>query len=139
MEWNLKAPVSGYQFQVLINQKSISFSKVQNLVMEQEYEQVQEGGTNDRVLLFRAPKAQADVLRLERGVWSGEAPKLVPGQRLRNLTILVLRNRLPVKIYAIDAGVVKSVTVSDLDALNGEVLIETMEILHTGMVPVKVI
>lgn len=138
MEFNWKTPVSGYQFRVMVDQKAISFAKVGNLVMEQSYEQVREGGVNDRVLLFRAPKETADVLRLERGVWRGEQPKLVPGQRLRNITILVMRNQVPVKIYAIEGGVVKSVTVSDLDALTGTVLIETMEILHTGMVQVKI-
>ncbi len=135
---DLKFPVTGYNFKVMINGSFISFSKVMNLESRVEFEQYQEGGTNDRMLLFRRPKSNADELKLERGVWSTDAGfKLEPGTKIEDITIMVMRGLIPLKIYTIEQGYVSSVTYSDLDAMSGDVIIESMTILHSGLTTTK--
>lgn len=135
--------LSGCNFLVTIGQEVFGFSKVSNLVAQVEYEVVQEGGNNEYPLLFPKQKTNPDTLILEKGVHELVAAptfnSLREGMWVEQVTILVLENRGALKkAFFIEKGLIVKRTFSELDALRGELLIETMEIAHSGLIEIPI-
>lgn len=126
-------PITDYQFKVLIGTVFVGFSRVSNISYGVEYEEYQEGGTNDRVLLFRKPHSGTETLILEHGLTDVGKSSLQPGMEIDGITVLVMRGLVPVRSYSIERGYVSKVELSDLNATGGSVLIERIEITHSGL------
>jgi len=133
-----KGLISGCSFQVEIGKLEIQFAKVTNLVSEVEYDAVTEGGNNDYPLLFPKPKTRPDTLILEKGVRTGDYEdifnELAEGMELENIFIYMVDayGRI-VKYFSIAHGLIIRRKFSDLNAMDGALLIETLEIAHTGL------
>lgn len=127
-----------YNFLVTIGQNIYSFSKVSNLVAQIEYETVPEGGNNDYPLLFPKQKSSPDTLILEKGVRTRALDPsfnlLVEGMQVEMVTILLVKDgRHLEKVFYFKKGLIVKRTFSDLDAKGNELLIETLEIAHSGL------
>lgn len=130
-----------YNFLVAIGQEIFSFSKVSNLVSQIEYETVSEGGNNDYPLLFPKQKTSPDTLTLEKGVrtrYSDQAfNSLLEGMQVELVTILLVKDGKQLeKVFYFRKGLIVKRTFSDLDAKGNELLIETLEIAHSGLVEI---
>ncbi|MCH5275803.1 MAG: phage tail protein [Lachnospiraceae bacterium] len=137
------AMLSGRNFLVTIGQEIFSFSKVSNLVAQVEYETVQEGGNNEYPLLFPKQKTSPDTLILEKGVreWTFDPRfnSLWEGMQVEQVTILLLKYGIILrKAFFFKKGLIVKRSFSDLDALRGELLIETLEIAHSGLVEIPI-
>ena len=126
-------------FLVTIGQELYSFSKVSNLVSQVEYETVSEGGNNDYPLLFPKQKTSPDTLTLEKGVRTRDSDQafnsLVEGMQVEMVTImLVNENKQLEKAFYFKKGLITKRSFSNLDATGNELLIETLEIAHSGLV-----
>ena len=132
-----------YNFLVTIGQEIFSFSKVSNLVSQIEYETVQEGGNNDHPLLFPKQKTSSDTLTLEKGVRIKDADpnfdSLLEGMWVEQVTVMLSQDGSRVdKAFYFEKGLITKRKFSDLDAARGELLIETLEIVHSGLVEIPV-
>lgn len=135
--------LSGSNFLVTIGQEIFSFSKVSNLAAQVEYETVQEGGNNEYPLLFPKQKTNPDTLILEKGVreWTVDPVfnSLWEGMQVEQVTILLFKYGILLrKALFFKKGLIVKRTFSDLDALRGELLIETLEIAHSGLIEIPV-
>lgn len=133
--------LSGCNFLVIIGQMLISFSKVSNLVSQVEYETVQEGGNNKYPLLFQKPRTSTDTLILEKGVRGLSTDVcfhlLREGMQVELVTILLLNDHKFIKkALFFQRGLITKRTFSDLDASKSELLIETLEIAHSGLIEI---
>lgn len=130
-----------YNFLVAIGQEIFSFSRVSNLVSQIEYETVSEGGNNDYPLLFPKQKTSPDTLTLEKGVRARSSDQafnsLLEGMQVELVTILLVKDGKQLeKVFYFKKGLIVKRTFSDLDAKGNELLIETLEIAHSGLVEI---
>ncbi len=135
--------VPSYSFLVTIGPLLLSFSKVSNLTAQIEYDAVVEGGNNDYPHLFKKPKSSPDTLILEKGVRAGITDLgfelLMEGKQVELVTIMLLKNGIELqKAFYIKKGLIVKRQFSDLNAMGNEVLIETLEIAHTGLVKLDI-
>lgn len=135
--------LSGCNFMVTIGQEIFSFAKVSNLVAQVEYETVQEGGNNDHPLLFPKQKTKPDTLVLERGVrkWALDPTfdSLQEGMEVEQVTILLVKDGIQLsKALFFHKGLIVKRSFSNLDAGKSELLIETLEIAHSGLVEIPI-
>ena len=130
-----------YNFLVAIGENIYGFSRVSNLASQIEYETVSEGGNNDYPLLFPKQKTTPDTLILEKGVRMRSTDQafnmLLEGTHVELVTILLIKdgNQLE-KVFFFKRGLIVKRTFSDLDATKSELLIETLEIAHSGLVEI---
>ncbi len=124
-------------FLVRIGDFGFSFSRIRNISREVETEAVREGGDNWHVHTLTKQQSSPQKLILERGLlggYDGETPIILsPGTLVANVTIMVLQRGQAVKAYAFDEGIVTKWEVSDLDALQGNAVYQTVEITHSGL------
>lgn len=130
--------VSNYRFKVLIDNNVVSFAKVSGLNMELETEMISEGGHNGAGYIAVVPTKGAKTLRLQSGVLKNANSvmnKMRPGIYLRQgLVIMLLDNHGETEIkYVAERALVTKWEVSELDAQNGQVLINTFEVAYTQM------
>lgn len=130
-----------YNFLVTIGQEVFSFSKVSNLASQVEYDTVSEGGNNDYPLLFPKQKTSPDTLTLEKGVRTRSTDKafnsLLVGMQVELVTILMVKDGSKLeKVFYFKKGLITKRTFSDLDATKNDLLIETLEIAHSGLVEI---
>lgn len=135
--------VPSYSFLVTIGPLLLSFSKVSNMTAQIEYDAVVEGGNNDYPHLFKKPKSSPDTLILEKGVRAGITDLgfdlLMEGMQVELVTIMLLKNGIELqKAFYIKKGLIVKRQFSDLNAMGNEVLIETLEIAHTGLVKLDI-
>lgn len=132
----MEAFLTNNRFTVHIGSSTYGFAKVSNLVQEQEYDSIQEGGRNWSPVFFRKPKSRFDVLVLEKGV-KAAAPnpnaKLIEvGMKLTGVIVSIGETDAYLR-YTFDEGVVTKVELDNLDAMGNTVLIRKVEIAHTGL------
>lgn len=128
-------------FLVTIGQEVYSFSKVSNLVSQVEYETVSEGGNNDYPLLFPKQKTSPDTLTLEKGVRTRDSDQafnsLTEGMQVEMVTIMLVKESKQLeKAFYFKKGLITKRSFSNLDATGKELLIETLEIAHSGLVEI---
>lgn len=135
--------VSNYSFEVQLGLViKISFSKISNIVSEGEFEVIADGGNIDRMFFFEKPKRKPDTITFSKGLCTGLTATvmswLVEGLKVNDIMILVKKDGSTKKIFYIEQGVLTKIAFSDLDAMNGEIIIKTMEMQHTGIVEIPV-
>lgn len=136
----MEAFLTNHQFTVHIGNSTYGFSKVSNLVQEQEYDSIQEGGRSWSPVFFRKPKSKFDTLILEKGIKSAAPnPKAKPvevGMKLSGVIITIGGTDAYLR-YTFDEGIVTKVELDNLDAMGNSLLIRKVEIAHTGLKRMK--
>ena len=135
--------VPNHSFLVSIGPETFSFSKVKNLVAQIEYDAVPEGGNNDHPHLFVKQKTKSDTLILEKGVRTRLSDSafnaLREGMQVEQVTIMLMKNGTDLdKVFFFRKGMIVNRTFSTLDAMGNELLIESLEIAHSGLVEISV-
>lgn len=128
--------VLNYRFRVLIENKSLSFARISRMGMEREAEILAEGGHSQGGDLRAVVPKRPGTLRMESGVCSrdySDLKNLRPGIFLpQGIVIIVLgSDGNPAVQYATGQAFVTKWEVSDLDAEQGKILIDTFEIAYT--------
>ncbi|MCI9447244.1 MAG: phage tail protein [Lachnospiraceae bacterium] len=126
------------KFKVILNGKSLGFSKVSNISATMEFETVVEGGVNDRVHYLPKPRQSLDKLILEYGIASGEMSRttLTAGYELKKgIIIMVMPDSglIPTATYQANWGIVTKWEIDTLDAMSSGILIKKVEISHNGL------
>lgn len=128
--------LTNYQFAVYIGKITYGFAKVTNLVQEQEYDSIQEGG-NPGPVFFRKARSKLDTLVLEKGVRAGDLDPLARlievGMPVQAVVISIGSLENGYLWYSFDEGVVTKVELDNLDAMGNAVLIRKVEIAHSGL------
>jgi len=136
--------VGNMNFLVFLGPVKLSFARVSDISLEMEYETVQEGGRNDFVYTLTKGKQSPHTLVLEKGISNAGVDVLrdaglYPGMAIKvPMVIMVMNNTdvgsLPVRAYSFDEGYVTKWKMDDLDASGDKVMIESIEIAHSGLV-----
>lgn len=135
--------IPSHSFLVTIGPLVLSFAKVSNMVAQIEYDAVIEGGNNDYPHLFKKAKTKPDTLVLEKGVRTRATDVsfdlLLEGMQVELGTILLLKDGIDLqKAFYFKRGLIVKREFSKLDAMSNEVLIETLEIAHSGLVEIPI-
>lgn len=135
--------VPSHSFLVTIGPAVFSFSKISNLEARIEYDAVPEGGNNDYPHLFKKQKTNPDTLILEKGVRTRSSDAvfnlLQEGMQVELVTIMLMKDGIDLeKVFFFKKGMIISRKFSTLDAMQNELLIETLEIAHSGLVEVPI-
>lgn len=145
--WSSKELITNNKFIVTIGPLLTSFSKVTGIGKSVDYETRYEGGVNNYGHIFRKPnRPQTNILRLEKGVGkynplvlaaSGEIEIGVkiplPG------TIILLDDNYEMrKMYTFDDITILKWEIGDLDGNGREILLDKVELMHSGLKMVKV-
>jgi phage tail-like protein len=128
-------PLLNTSFQVNIGSWTFSFTRIKNISEIIEVETVQEGGNNWSVHNLAKPITSSHRLVLDRGFLSDGSndPGLTAGSRVYNVTIKVMEHGTVIKSYSFQEGIITKWEITDFDALQGQVIYNTIEILHTGL------
>jgi hypothetical protein len=128
--------LAGFRFMVTIGPVEMGFKNVSGVSRKIEVFTYQEGGLNDYVHTFAKPAASEGVLTLEKGVHAGYNPFYLVGEPLGYPLVLIVNNHfsVPEKTYTFMNCMVKSWSVSDLDALKNEVLIDKFEVVYSNFI-----
>ena len=128
-------------FLVNIGQHTFSFARIRNVSEVLETEAVREGGDNWHVHTLAKQLSSPQKLTMERGLLAdpdGKAPvDLKPGTMVSSVTIVVMQRGSKKKSYYFGQGIVTKWDISDLDALQGNVMFQTVEITHSGLHEIK--
>lgn len=126
-----------YGFTVCVGSYKLNFSKITGIKSAVKFETIQEGGLNDRVHYFYAPNSEPDRLIMERGLYKPKSGEFIlkPGMRFsKDMTIFLVNNKSEVlRKFAVEAPVLEEWSVSDLDALSGEIAVYKATIIHRGI------
>ena len=134
-----RSPVLNAAFGVNIGTETYSFTKIKNISEVIETETVQEGGNNWSVHNLAKPTTSSHRLILELGfLVTGNDPGLTAGSRVYDVTIMIMEHGSIKKSYSFEEGIVIKWEISDFDALQGQVVYNTVEILHSGLQEGKV-
>lgn len=129
--------ITGSEFEVSLDSETVNFSRLTNIVSSVEYDTYAEGGNNDEVLIFPKHKKNPDTIIFEKGLSvsgsTGFFSALREGMMVKNVMIYVKHNGKTVRTLCFDSGVVVSKELSMIDARSNEILIEKMEIAHSGL------
>ena len=132
--------IPSYSFEVSLDGVSFSFSRVNNLSGSIEIETIVEGGNNNSPVILRKPNRNPDVLVLEKGVYTSvqdvAMAMFTEGSKIDSISINVLRNGSTVRMFFISGGVVVKREYFPLDSLESAVLMESLQIAHTGLTEV---
>ena len=132
--------ITSYSFSVTLNGLSFSLSKVDNISSSIDIETIVSGGSNNAPIILRKPKQNPDVLVLERGIYTSmQDVKLAmfkEGSKISAINISVLRDGEIVRMFFIRNGVVIKREFSSLDSMDSSVMIQSMQIAHTGLTEV---
>lgn len=129
--------ITGTEFDVRFDLIKVSFAKVTNIGSRIEYDTFLEGGRNDCPIYLQKPKTKPDTIIFEKGLHTGITSnifgKIKEGTRVNNVMIFVKHNKKTNRILYFDSGIVLSKEFSAMDAMNNTVLIEKIEIAHSGL------
>lgn len=128
--------VLNYRFQVLIENQSFSFARISGMGMERGAEIMAEGGNSLGGSLYTVVPRSSRTLRMESGICSrgnSALDNFRPGILLpQGIIIIVLGSDGTSAVkYATDRAFVTKWEVSDLDAEQGKILIDSFEIAYT--------
>lgn len=132
-----KELVKNSRFIVYISLHKLSFSKISGLETGMEKEIYAEGGDPFSPHVFRNPMSQLYTMRLERGLQSDKRVirNMKPGVYIPFMSIFVMDDRgRPVYEYFTTGAYVTKWETGALDAETGNVLVETFEIEHSGII-----
>ncbi len=127
------------QFQLIIGNYVLGFSKASNLEDSIDYDNYVEGGLNDSPWIWRKPSQQTHTLTLEKGAQMrpvfGDKLKLLPGTEIEGGVVFIVNdaNNNAGRKFSCDQAVIVKWEISPLDAMSNDVLIEKIEIAHSGL------
>ncbi len=124
---------------MFLDDLKIGFQSVSGLVLKKEkYDPFHESGENFELAVHRGSKTELNRLTLTKGVGAFNPSKLM--SKINVMLMLVYDSAgIPVRGYAFSAGYVESVSVSDFNAEQSRVLIDTTVILYDWAVEVDLI
>ena len=129
--------IPSYSFEVSLDGVHFSFSKVDNISSSIDVDTIVNGGNNNSPVILRKPKTNPDVLVLERGLYTTfkdmSFAMFREGTKIGSIHINVLRNGCTVRMFFITNGVIVRREFSPLDSLDSGVMIESLQIAHTGL------
>lgn len=128
-----------YRFLVLVDNFPVSFSKITGLNLSVETELLTEGGRSQAAYILETPSKSPKTLRMESGVYNIKnliLNGLRPGMYLKyGIVIMVLGSSgILQRTFIIDNAMVTKWEISDLDAANGQVLVNTFELAYTEVI-----
>ncbi len=123
-------PFPGYNFCVVIDTVKLGFRSVSGLTLKKDsYTPFHEGGENFSLAIHREEKKEPSRLVLTKGVGSFNPTKDM--SKVSVLLLLVLdEHHLPVHAYYFTNAFVEQITVSDFDAAESRVMIDTTTIIY---------
>ncbi len=132
-------PFHGFRFRVEIDQvQHGAFARVKGLVRETKFETRREGGVNDFEHKLRTMTTYPNLV-LERGLadtfmWEWH-DKVIEGSVERRTITITLNNEAGDEVWRwlIEQAYPVKWTGTDLDAGNGQVLFESVELAHHGI------
>lgn len=134
--------ITGSEFEVSLDTEKVNFSRLTNIVSSVEYDTYAEGGNNSEVLIFPKHKQSPDTIIFEKGLSVDNSgsffSSIKEGMSIKNVMIYVKHNGRTVRTLCFDSGLVLSKELSVIDARSNEILIEKMEIAHSGLKEVPV-
>lgn len=126
------------EFMLNIGDYYIKCSKISNLSVTEELEEVPEGGNNLFPNVFVAAKKKSDTLIFEQAMLEDESlPNLTVGVHVGKGTITIRRDGKKFRSLGFDDGIITKVELTNLDALGKELLIRKVELVHSGLHEVK--
>lgn len=129
--------IGAFEFRVWIEMVEVNFSKITNIENRIETEMFVEGGRNDCPVVRQKAKQRADTIIFEKGMTDTAGglffSLLRQGMKVANLIIFVRQAGSIVRIFSIDEGLIVSKKFTDLDANSSTVLVERLEIAHSGL------
>ncbi|MFI3312691.1 MAG: phage tail protein, partial [Eubacteriales bacterium] len=137
-------PLVGNQYyRVYFGATQINFSKVTNVEMTVETDQISEGGLNGYVHVLTKSLGQGGKLTMEKGLVAEDSmnqimTKLSVGTRLNLPVTITLYHTTneglkPVRAWGFEDGMVSAWRLGELDGLGSQLCIETLEITHGGL------
>lgn len=129
----------GHNFLVYIGPLSISFSKISGISNELSVETINVGGINDRMVALYTQKKTTGTLLFEHGIGmihpmniSFQAASL--GIYLKTPGVIVCFQERKIKrIYGYSEVVPIRWSISDFNANDSSILIDTIEVMHHGI------
>ncbi len=133
-----KDVIPSYSFKVNLDGINYSFSKINNISGSVDIDTIIDGGTNNAPVLIPLPKRNPDMLILEKGTYTSASDVLFSsyfkeGTKIATLTISVMRDDKIVRMFFISGGVIIRREYSPLDATSSAVMVELLQIAHTGI------
>ena len=128
-----------YRFKVLLDNNTVSFSKVSGLNMEVETEMIVAGGQNHFGHIMETPVKRPHTLRMESGIYSAgrnqTLRKLRPGMYLQQgIVVMVCAAAGSVQLtYCAEQAYVTKWELSELSASSGSVLVNVFEAVYTKL------
>jgi len=141
-----KYPLPRFYFLVLWNEKTFSFSEVTGLTMERDKIEYRHCDSREFVKLVQFGLAKSGPVTLKRGKCEGDttfedlyrAGYADPNASRHDITVSLLNEqREPVASWTIRRCLAVKITAPDLKSDANEVAIESIEVAHEGIVPVK--
>lgn len=133
---------TGSEFEVKFDLVSVSFSKITNVGTSIELETYSEGGRNGSPLYFRKPKKRPEVIIFEKGVHGGISgasfSQIKEGTHILNVMIMIKNHGKLTRVVSFNDGLVLSKKFSNLDAMGNQVLVERLEMAHSGLFEVPI-
>lgn len=134
---NMAEFITGTEFDVRFDLIKVSFAKVTNIGSKIEYDTFVEGGKNDCPIYLEKPKTKPDTVIFEKGMHTGLGSmvfsQMKEGSKIKNVMIFVKHNGSTKRILYFNSGVILSKEISAMDAMSNSVLIEKIEIAHSGL------
>lgn len=126
-----------YSFEVKIDGITFGFSKVNNISGSIEFDTIVDGGHNEAPVILPKPKRNPDMLIFEKGLKADLKDFMfsmfTEGKKVSNVLILVKLNGQTKRIFSISNGIIIRREFTPIDAMGEEVLVEALQIAHTGL------
>lgn len=132
--------IPNYSYTVNFDMFKVGFSKICNISGSAEIETIVNGGHNDAPVILRRPKKNPDMLVFERGLHTSLSDTafsfFTEGRKVDSITINVKRNGKTVRMFFVTGGIIVRREYSPLDAMQGGVFLQALQVAHTGITEV---
>ncbi len=118
------------------------FNKIKNIQRRIDRDKYQEGGFNSQPIILAKPQTELSTLVLEKGFVTKPIAveylkqEIKDQKQLINFGFILVLNKyyLPIRIFHFEQGIVSEWSMSDLDAQNPGIIIDSITIHHTGLI-----
>ena len=127
--------VVGYKFYVFVDVVKLAFNKISTVEKYYDYQPVQQGGVNDSLTFLRKPLEQSSKIVFEDGGMTVSVVnmKLCFDDEPKEILILPCSADGMVRgVIAVHNAVVSKVSLGQFDAERSELLVNSIEMMHTG-------
>lgn len=124
-------PYPGYNFCMFLDGVKIGFKSISGLTLTKDkFEPFHEGGDNNNIHIHRDSRTDANRLVLTKGLGFFNPAKFLPKIHVMLLLVYDADMKKPIHAYAFSPGYVENISVSDFNATESSVIIDTIEILY---------